>query len=165
MCYGLINNRWYHIVVVTSGSMSPTIRAGDAIVISRPPEVLEKGMVVTMQVDGRVVTHRVIRVDADGDFVTQGDANPTADDWEGVTVRVVGVQRLRVPLLGKALAALGAVDRSGAFFHVRSRVGAQTTSCADTSTADPARQDSDPHPVGAGRVGQPDGRRAGPTVP
>ena len=115
--YGLIDNRWYHILSVEGGSMEPTIHWGDGVVISRPPAELEKGMIVTMNVDGQVVTHRILQVDP---LITQGDANALPDEWRPEQIHVVGVVRLRIPKLGWALARLSITrlaQQGGAWFR------------------------------------------------
>ena len=101
VAYGtVIDNRWYTIVAIEGGSMTPTIQPGDAIVITRPPEQIEVGMILTLQVEGQVVTHRVVEVDASR-FMTQGDANDAPDNWEGLNIDVVGRYWFRLPWLGR----------------------------------------------------------------
>jgi len=100
LAYGSIDNRWYRTIVITGGSMSPTINIGDAIVITRPPATLAPGAVVTLDAGGEMVTHRVIEVRADGTLVTRGDANSAAEEWQPGKARIVGVYRLRVPYIG-----------------------------------------------------------------
>jgi signal peptidase I len=112
--YGLVNNRWYHVIAVQGSSMAPTIMSGDLIVITRPPEEVEEGMVLTLQVDTVLVTHRVVGVRPDGSFMTQGDANTVRDDFSENKVRIVGVYRFRIPMLGGLLS-----PGSGAFFANR----------------------------------------------
>lgn len=102
LVYGIIPNRWYHILVVNSGSMSPTFEAGDLIVITRPPENLEAGMVLTMMINGELVTHRLVGFDPDGRLVTRGDANPAPDSWGDSEIRISGLYRFRIPYLGFA---------------------------------------------------------------
>lgn len=105
VAYGtFIDNRWYKIVVIQGSSMEPTLSAGDAIVLTPPPDEIEPGMILTLEVDGKVVTHRVTEVRPDGTFVTKGDANEAADDFSGHHVRVVGEYRMRLPRLGRLLA-------------------------------------------------------------
>jgi signal peptidase I len=104
VAYGTyIDNRWYKIVEIRGVSMEPTIQNGDAIVLTRPPERVEVGMILTLEVEGRVVTHRVVAVHDDGTFVTKGDANTRADDFSGLDVRVVGEYQGRIPHLGAFL--------------------------------------------------------------
>lgn len=109
VAYGtVVDNRWYKIVAIEGASMEPALSAGDAIVITRSPERLEPGMIVVLEVEGRLVTHRVVTVRRDGTFATRGDANEYVDDWSGLDVRVAGVVRGHVPLLGRALGSVGA---------------------------------------------------------
>ena len=126
VAYGLIGNRWYHAVAVRGGSMAPTILPGDLIVITRPPERIEPGMVLTLEVDHAVVTHRVVEVRPDGTFVTKGDANDVRDDFSGNTVRVVGQYQFRIPLAGGWLPTgeQRPVDASGAWFASDITMGA-----------------------------------------
>jgi signal peptidase I len=104
LAYGATDNRWYKVIAIQGESMEPTIAEGDLIVITRPERV-EVGDIGVFQVDGQVVTHRIVGIDPGGELVTQGDANPTADDWGNAEVRLVGVYRLRVPWLGRVLAS------------------------------------------------------------
>lgn len=65
---------------VQTGSMSPLVQAGDALMV-RPvdPQSLRPGDVVSFySPDGSaIVTHRVI--ESGGSIITQGDANPAPD--------------------------------------------------------------------------------------
>ena len=112
VAYGLANNAWYHVLAVRGGSMEPAITAGDMIVITRPPARIEVGQVLTLQVDGAIVTHRVVEVKPDGTFVTQGDANDSRDDFTANDVRIVGEYRFSLPLIGMLIDPL----ISGAWF-------------------------------------------------
>ncbi len=125
VAYGLVNNRWYHVLVVEGGSMYPTITAGDLIVITPPPAQIEPGMILTMEVDNSVVTHRVEKVNPDGTFVTKGDANSVGDDFSGNTVGVVGQYLFRIPLIGNLLPTGDAAvaHASGAWFSALLTVG------------------------------------------
>ncbi len=113
--YGLLDNRWYHVLAVDGGSMQPTIDWGDLIVITKAPKELKPGMIVTMQVKDKIVTHRVLQVDP---LVTQGDANGAPDTWKLEDVRVVGVVRFWVPKLGRMLENVHlTASASGAWFR------------------------------------------------
>ncbi len=90
--------------VVESTSMAPAVRAGDALVFApvEPGEV-EVGQIVLVDdpaVAGRVLSHRVVEVLPDGSLVTKGDANPSADSTPVGADAVLGLARLRVPLVG-----------------------------------------------------------------
>jgi signal peptidase I len=146
--YGMIDNRWYHVVAVEGGSMAPTIQPGDLIVITRPPARIEAGMILTLEVDGAVVTHRVVEVHDDGTYVTQGDANTTRDDFRANRVRVVGEYRFRIPWIGRLLATAQAVV-SGAFLATSVELNVDGTVSEVPAADDSATQRLDREPTPA----------------
>ena len=94
---------WRPAVIVT-GSMLPTVRPGDVVVVDRHPGRLRRGEIVLVtdasQPSGQVA-HRVVEVKGNGNLVTKGDANPTRDRAERRPADVVGVVRLVVPAAGR----------------------------------------------------------------
>ena len=66
-------------VVVTGGSMRPTLSAGDTVVYSRGGSGVRAGDLVLVESGGAGFVHRVVRVEADGSLVTRGDGNPIPD--------------------------------------------------------------------------------------
>lgn len=114
IAYGMIGNRWYSVVAVQGGSMEPTISRGDLIVVVPPPATIEPGMILTMRVDGRVITHRVVEVNSDGSLVTRGDANNANDRWRG-RVTVLGQYQFTIPAIGRFLPVRNASEASFAF--------------------------------------------------
>lgn len=93
-------------IVVTSGSMQPTLRPGDVLMIDDHPAdfVGQRTVVTYADSDGELVTHRVFEVlRGQGEYITKGDANPTPDTDRIAPGEVVGVGRLVVPLVGLAL--------------------------------------------------------------
>jgi signal peptidase I len=95
-----------HIYVVRTGSMSPSILPGDAVLdVSAPPHV-RRGEVITFRLpSGGLVTHRVHAIH--GDLVsTKGDANRTADPWTVAPDQVVGTVRHTLPRIGYVLVYL-----------------------------------------------------------
>ena len=97
--------------VVTSGSMSPTIEAGDVIVTREvPPEAIDDGDVVTVADESGAevgyVTHRVVDVvEVDGEryFELQGDANDEPDEGLAPADAVQGTLHLHLPHFGHLL--------------------------------------------------------------
>lgn len=94
--------------VVLSGSMEPTISAGDSVLVADvPPSAVERGDVITYATgESAPTTHRVIEVvDRENGvaFRTKGDANPQPDG------RLVTPDRLRgevvavLPMIGYVL--------------------------------------------------------------
>ena len=89
----------YRIMVVLSGSMAPSLLAGDAVLIRSGANPIQEGDIVTFQREGQLVTHRVVGVES-GQLVTQGDANNAPDPWPVPLSAVEGVYVLRLPFLG-----------------------------------------------------------------
>lgn len=103
---------------VNGGSMEPTLRRGDLVVV-RPvaPDAVGVGAIVTYQLESgqpTVATHRVVAtgvLDGRRVYRTQGDANDTADvDWV-LPDQLRGELWYRVPLLGHAHSALTYAQR------------------------------------------------------
>lgn len=96
--------------VVVSASMSPTIAAGDAVLVNDvAPRAVSTGDVITFRTDdgSAVVTHRVVGVtERNGTrrFRTQGDANAQPDPGFVTPEELVGRVMLVVPYLGQAIA-------------------------------------------------------------
>lgn len=99
-------------VAITSGSMSPLIRAGDVVLLD-PDAPVEAGSVITYPRGAGLETHRVVSATRDG-YVTRGDANAAPDRHLVTTEEVVGVGRLVVPLVGTPSRATGLTRSSAA---------------------------------------------------
>ena len=85
--YAAING--YTILEVVSGSMEPTIKVGDLIVINVREKNYESGDIVTFRdVEGSFVTHRIVSID-DEVMITMGDNNDSIDD-EVATSQIIG---------------------------------------------------------------------------
>ena len=94
-------------MVVKSGSMTPTIRTGDVVVVrSISPAEAKVGEIVTFKdPDGsdRLLVHRVRAIVDRGAryfFTTQGDANSTREHWSVPANGTIGTVVYRVPALG-----------------------------------------------------------------
>lgn len=104
------------LLVVTSGSMRPAIRAGD-LVVSRAPGSgeatgLAPGTIVTFHAADNpvLITHRIVRsaTNASGSpvIITKGDANRTADIAPVRPRDIVGITTRVIPRAGYAVAVL-----------------------------------------------------------
>ena len=95
--------------IVLSGSMAPTFRAGDVILLkeSKHPEELEVGDVACYLYGGKATTHRVIeRFEADGKprYIMKGDYNNVEDRLAVDPEQIQGVWNGgRIPGLGRLL--------------------------------------------------------------
>lgn len=89
--------------VISSGSMAPAIRPGDVLVSqAHSGEELGPGSVVVYQdpVRGDMVAHRIQSVNAEGRYVTRGDANGGADSTPVDPSQVEAIGRMVVPYVG-----------------------------------------------------------------
>jgi signal peptidase len=96
-------------LVIASGSMSPTIPAGAAVILGpADPATLINADVVAFHVgsNGAVVTHRVTRIiDRHGQLwlETRGDANPSVDPALTPASSIIGRVEHSIPLAGYVL--------------------------------------------------------------
>lgn len=103
-----------HSYVLLSSSMSPTMHAGDAVIVEEvSPRRIERGDVITFTTPTRQstarttrVTHRVVKVVERGDerqFRTKGDANDEPDPDLVPAESVVGQVMFSIPLIGHVI--------------------------------------------------------------
>ena len=102
--------KWLPLVVMTD-SMYPEIHSGDLIIcqVKNAEEVQVRDVISFFDPAGNgtsVVTHRVIEIkNEDGRiaFITQGDANNTADDRPVPAEKLVGVYHTRIAGVGNVI--------------------------------------------------------------
>jgi len=93
----------YSLKMVTSGSMSPTIKTG-AIVAIKPAVAYKVGDIITFKTgkaERDIVTHRIVG-EKEGKFITQGDANNIADIKPVEQKQIIGRMFLTIPYAGYA---------------------------------------------------------------
>jgi len=88
----------YRVYIVHTGSMSPTIPSTSAVIV-RTHEY-QVGQPISFYEQGTVITHRLVRINADGTIDTKGDANATDDPWHVPTSAVIGGVVAAPPQLG-----------------------------------------------------------------
>jgi len=104
------------VFVVRSGSMSPAIETGDAVLISMfnssTSEHLKVGDIVTFRPqssESLLISHRIVETvsNANGEsfYVTKGDANASRDTELVARERIVGRVDMRLPQAGRLLVA------------------------------------------------------------
>ncbi len=95
----------YSVLSVQTGSMRPTIRPGDAVVV-RSSQQFRVGQIVSYRsIDNSklIISHRIVAIDkAHGTLTTKGDALETADIPMSPS-RIIGVVNRAVPLAGYSL--------------------------------------------------------------
>lgn len=99
----------YGAYVIVSGSMDPTIKVNDAIIIKRTDSTnINVGDVVTYKSTdpsfyGIMITHRVIDIvseNGETKYVTKGDSNATRDRNPVSLNQIYGKVVMRIPKLG-----------------------------------------------------------------
>jgi signal peptidase len=95
------------LVVVTSGSMRPTLYEGDLLVLQgRPIDQIQVGDIIVFvddQFGDGAVVHRVVQIEVIANvthLTTRGDNNIGDDPGTRVEDELVGVMVLRIPALG-----------------------------------------------------------------
>lgn len=88
----------YRPVVVSSGSMAPTMRTGD-IAVTDPRGAIAVGTVIDFATGRGSRIHRVVGIEPNG-YRTKGDANQSADSGIVATSQVRGTGVLLVPFVG-----------------------------------------------------------------
>jgi signal peptidase I len=89
--------------VLESGSMAPTMRAGDVLIASsHSGEGLGPGTIIVFRVENArsPVAHRIVDVTPDGAYLTRGDANAGIDSTPVQPAEIEGVGRMLVPYAG-----------------------------------------------------------------
>lgn len=99
--------------VVLTGSMTPSIPQG-SVIFTKKAEAYTAGDVVSFNIDGKNVTHRINAVEQDmnGDifYETKGDANNAVDSELVSAASVIGKSVFHMPHVGKAILFLKSVQ-------------------------------------------------------
>jgi signal peptidase len=88
----------YRAYIVQSGSMEPALPVGSVVFTKSSPEY-QKGDIITFDVDGKLITHRIADIE-DDKFQTKGDANEEADIGSITEEQIVGKSFINVPYVG-----------------------------------------------------------------
>jgi signal peptidase len=95
------------LMVVSSGSMIPTLNVGDIIVVrGTDASTITVGTIIIFHSPydyPTAIVHRVVAIDDQGGqefFQTKGDNNAVADGWKVPTANLIGVYVTKVPYIG-----------------------------------------------------------------
>ena len=91
--------RGLRMYIVMSGSMEPVIKTGSLIIMDTMKNKPEPGEIITFDMGGTLVTHRVLR-NYNGMYVTKGDNNPSEDQAPISGEQIRGTVVLSVPMAG-----------------------------------------------------------------
>ncbi len=92
----------YFAMAVGSGSMEPSIKVADAVIVKKTME-FEIGDVLLHVHEGRIVLHRIVRKEKVFDefcYYTKGDANPAEDTYLICGENILGKVIYRIPFIG-----------------------------------------------------------------
>ena len=90
----------YGLYMVRSESMTPTINMGDLIISGPVNGEINEGDIITYELNGELVTHRV---HSTGDtIITKGDAVEDPDPWTVKGSSIQGVYLIKIPYVGYA---------------------------------------------------------------
>ena len=88
----------YTFFEVATGSMADTIEIGDVVIVELTKDV-RKNDIIVYKDEENFITHRLIEIDENGEFITKGDANNTEDKPVNET-QVLGKVTYIIPKLG-----------------------------------------------------------------
>jgi signal peptidase I len=125
LTYGALRLADWQPLTIVTGSMRPTLAAGDLVIVSpQRASAVRPGEVITFahpRLRGRTLTHRVVAVQSGPPvapgwlaFTTKGDANPAPERWTIRSDGTVGRERVHLPKVGELAAPLGAGVPRGA---------------------------------------------------
>ena len=95
------------LMVVSSGSMIPTLNVGDIIIVrGTDPSTVSVGTIIIFHSPydySTPIVHRVIAIDDESGqefFQTKGDNNAVADGWRVPAANLIGVYVAKIPYIG-----------------------------------------------------------------
>lgn len=98
----------YWIAAIASGSMEPTIKIGDAVIIDKTItthiEKLKVGDIIVFKNGNSIYTHRIVEMKKKNDkykILTKGDRKGNVvDDWVVEEKDIIGKVRMKIPYIG-----------------------------------------------------------------
>ena len=96
----------YKPAVIMSNSMVPVFSRGSMVIVQKTdPMDVKLGDIVQYNSSGKMITHRVVAIDAAADgsgsrvFTTKGDNNPSPDPLVAAS-QIIGIIRAQIPYIG-----------------------------------------------------------------
>ncbi len=94
----------YRPLVVISGSMTPSIRIGDIVIVDTRDKDPDINDTMVFLAEGKVIVHRVVYKYVKNSkeyYITKGDANKEIDPWVISRREIIGKTVLVIPYVGK----------------------------------------------------------------
>jgi len=93
----LFGGQW---ITIESGSMEPALPVGSACLVT-PSDDIERDDIITFYPNAEdpdvIVTHRVVSLNGEGEYITKGDANNVTDAGMVLSEQIIGKVRFCVP--------------------------------------------------------------------
>lgn len=92
----------YKLVGIETGSMTPNIRIGDAVVIDKnvnKNKLKEKDIIAYVNKENILVVHRIIAINPDGTYITKGDYNNSPDAYPVSKEQIKGKVKFKIPFI------------------------------------------------------------------
>lgn len=97
----------YKSYIIKTNSMEPTISIDDVIITKKlDKENIKLGDVITFLQNGEVITHRITKIDENGEYTTKGDNNNIEDTFKITYDNIEGKHILTIPYFGKIVQVL-----------------------------------------------------------
>ncbi len=92
----------YHLIIIKSGSMEPTIGTGSAVIIKKEDAYAVGDVITFVRAKDGLITHRIVAINDNGGvfYTTKGDANESTDVSHVGADDVRGKVILTVPFVG-----------------------------------------------------------------
>jgi len=70
----------FALFIIQSGSMEPSIKIGELIIVQKKNEYFENEIITFYDETSKMyITHRIIKIDENSNFITKGDFNNLVD--------------------------------------------------------------------------------------
>ena len=93
----------YYAVGIASGSMETVISRGDVVIVDREYGNLEVNDILAYKYENKIIVHRVYKIyDNNNEYYiyTKGDANALYDKYKITKDMIIGVVKLKIPMIG-----------------------------------------------------------------
>ena len=92
----------YKLIGIETGSMTPAYQVGDGGIVDKNyviEELKVNDVIMYENNEHMMIIHRIKKINSDGSFITQGDANNSPDSLYVTKDKVRGVVRLKIPFI------------------------------------------------------------------
>ncbi len=116
----LLGNQYFFLSTVISGSMEPTFKKGDMVLIQTIDKKVNVGDIVVFRQYGikEPISHRAVGITETGQIITKGDANNFADTVGGIPPELIGGKAILIggsPIVIKDLGFIIKPESIGGF--------------------------------------------------